>query len=122
AAVIGQLSRRSGRIRVTESLSASLLVVVGVIAYATLIVLTRLPSGTQAILVSLTAAGVALVVARTTDMVLPWPRLAPQVPRGAAGVVVGAMLGTAIAGYLGRIVAGFTPGSAALLGLVTAMA
>jgi len=121
-AVVGQLLRRPGRIRVTESLSASLVVVAGVIAYAVLIVLTRLPSGTQAILVCLSAAGVALIVARVTDTVLPWPRLAPQVPRGAAGVVLGAMFGTAAAGMLGRYVAGFTPGSAALVGVATAMA
>ena len=60
---------------------------VGVVAFATLIVLSRIPAGTQAIAVCLAAAGVALTVARLTDAVLPWPRLAPQVPRGAAGVV-----------------------------------
>lgn len=122
AGVVGQLVRREGRIRVTESLGATLVVAVGVIAYATVIVLTRLPSGTQAILICLTAAGVALVVARVADAVAPWPRLAPQVPRGALGVVLGAMLGTGAAAGLGGFVVGFSPTSAALAGLVVAVA
>src|SRR6266511_960250 len=77
-------------------------VVLGVVAFATLVVLTRHPGGTQAIVACLVAAGVSLVVARLTDIVLPFPRLAPQVPRGVAGVVLGAMMGTgaaAVAGY-----------------------
>lgn len=122
AGIVGQLVRREGRIRVTESLGATLVIVVGVIAYATLIVLTRLPIGTQAIFVCLAAAGLALVVARLVDTVAPWPRLAPQVPRGSAGVVLGAMLGTAAAAYLGSYLRGFEPGNAALIGLVAAVA
>lgn len=122
AGVVGQLVRREGRIRVTETLGATLVIVVGVIAYATLIVLTRLPIGTQAITVCLAAAGVALIVARLVDTVAPWPRLAPQVPRGSLGVVLGAMLGTAAAAYLGSYIRGFEPANAALVGLVTAVA
>lgn len=119
--VIGQLVRREGRIRATESLSATLVIVVGVIAFASLIVLTRLPLGTQAITVCLSAAGVALVTARLADTVTPWPRLAPQVPRGALGIVLGAMLGTLTAAVLGSYIVGFTPASAALVGVVTAV-
>jgi hypothetical protein len=120
--VVIQLARREGRIRVTESLGATLVIVVGVIAYGTLVVLTRLPIGTQAITVCLTAAGVALIVARLVDTVAPWPRLAPQVPRGSLGVVLGAMLGTAAAAYLGSYIRGFEPGNAALVGVATAVA
>lgn len=122
AGVAGQLVRREGWIRLTESLAASLLVVLGVLGYATLIVLTRLPGGTQTIIVGLVAAGLALVVARTADTVAPWPRLAPHVPRGALGVVLGAMLGTAAAAYLGSYIRGFEPANAALVGLATAVA
>lgn len=122
AGVIGQLVRREGRIRVTETLGATLVIVVGVVAYATLIVLTRLPIGTQAITICLAAAGVALIVARLVDTVAPVPRIAPQVPRGSLGVVLGAMLGTAAAAYLGSYIRGFEPGNAALVGLVTAVA
>ncbi|WP_425567638.1 hypothetical protein [Plantactinospora mayteni] len=120
--VLGQLVRRADRARVTESLGATLFIVVGVVAFGTLIVLSRIPKGTQAIFVCLTAAAVALTVARVTDAVLPWPRLAPQVPRGAAGVVIGAMLGTLAAGILGSYLVAFTPTSAAVVGLVTAAA
>jgi hypothetical protein len=122
AGVIGQLVRREGRIRATESLGATLVVVVGVIAFASLIVLTRLPIGTQAITICLSGAGVALVTARLTDTVAPWPRLAPQVPRGALGIVLGAMLGTLTSAILGGYIVGFTPTSAALVGLVTVIA
>jgi hypothetical protein len=120
--VVWQLVHREGRIRVTETLGATLVIVVGVIAYATLVVLTRLPIGTQAITICLAAAGVALIVARLADTVAPWPRLAPQVPRGSLGVVLGAMLGTAAAAYLGSYVRGFEPANAALVGVVTAVA
>jgi hypothetical protein len=122
AGVGGQLVRQQGRLRVTESLGATLVIVVGVIAFATLIVLTRLPLGTQAITVCLAATGVALVVARLVDTVAPWPRLSPQVPRGSLGVVVGAMVGTVVAAFLGSYLRGFNPGSAALVGLVAAVA
>ncbi|MFG1952356.1 hypothetical protein [Micromonospora sp. NPDC048830] len=118
--VLGQLFRRVDRVRVTDSLGSTLLIVVGVVAFGTLIVLGRVPAGTQAITICLTAAGVALTVARLTDAVLPWPRLAPQVPRGAAGVVAGAMVGTLTSALLGSFLVSFTPTSGALVGLVTA--
>ncbi|MFK3985005.1 hypothetical protein ACI2K4_32115 [Micromonospora sp. NPDC050397] len=120
--VLGQLVRRADRAQVTESLGATLMVVIGVVAFASLIVLSRLPLGTQAIFVCLAGSGVALVVARLVDAVLPWPRLAPQVPRGAAGVVLGAMLGTLASGVIGGYVVGFTPTSGAVVGLVAATA
>ncbi|MFC4016898.1 hypothetical protein ACFOW4_02925 [Micromonospora sp. GCM10011542] len=122
AAVLGQLVRRVDRVRVTDSLGTTLLIVVGVVAFGTLIVLSRIPAGTQAITVCLTASGVALTVARLTDAVLAWPRLAPQVPRGAAGVVAGAMVGTLVSAVLGSyLVAPFTPTRAAMIGLVAAV-
>lgn len=122
AAVAGQLVRPEGRIRFTESVWAALVVSVGVTAYATLVVLTRLPGGTQTITVSLAAAGVAVTVARFIDAFVPWPRLSPQVPRGAPGVVLGPMLGTGLAAFLGSYLVGFDPTTAALAGLVAAVA
>ncbi|GIJ36788.1 hypothetical protein [Micromonospora andamanensis] len=122
AAVLGQLVRRVDRVRVTDSLRTTATIVFGVVAFATLIVLTRIPAGTQAIAVCLTAAGVALTVARLTDAVAAWPRLAPQVPRGAAGVVGGAMVGTLASALLGGyLVTPFTPTRAAIIGLVAAV-
>ncbi|MFV2113326.1 hypothetical protein ACFHW0_13425 [Micromonospora sp. LOL_025] len=120
--VLGQLVRRVDRVRVTDSLGSTLLIVVGVVAFATLIVLSRIPAGTQAITVCLTASAVALTVARLTDAFAPWPRLAPQVPRGAAGVVAGAMVGTLVSALLGSyLVTPFTPTRAAIIGLVAAV-
>nr|WP_117215266.1 hypothetical protein [Allorhizocola rhizosphaerae] len=120
--VIGQLAMREGRARVTESLGATTIIVVGVVAFATLLVLVRIPLGTQAITVCLASCGVALTIARLTDVFVPYPRLAAQVPRGAAGVVLGTMIGTAVAAYMGRYLVFFTPQSAALVGAAAAVA
>lgn len=120
AGVIGQLVRPHDRARVTDSLGSTLLIMVGVVSFGTLIVLSRIPVGTQAIFVSLAATGVALVVARLADAVMPWPRLAPQVARGAAGVVLGAMVGTLTSAIIGIYLVGFTPTSGAVVGLVAA--
>lgn len=122
AGVIGQLARRTSRVRATESLSATLIVVIGVVAFATLIVLTRVTVGTQAIVVSLAATAASLVVARVLDAIVPFPRLAPQVPRGASGVVVGAMVGSATGAVLGSLIFAFDPATGALVGFISAFA
>lgn len=120
AGVIGQLVRKESRVRATESLSATLFVVVGVLSFATLIVLTRITVGTQAIVVSLTSTALSLLVARAMDAIVPYPRLAPQVPRGASGVVTGAMVGSVTGAVLGSLIQGFTPATGALLGFAAA--
>jgi hypothetical protein len=122
AGVIGQLTRPAGRVRVTESLGSSLVVTLGVVAFAMLAVLTRVPPGTQAVDACLVAAGSAIVVARVLDAVAPYPRIAPQVARGGAGVVVGAMVGTAAAGAAGDLLAGIPTLQTAVAGLATAVA
>jgi hypothetical protein len=120
--LIGQLIRPGDRQRVKDSYSTTLIIVFGVVAFATLIMLTRKPIGTQAIMVTLAAAGLSLVVARVTDAVFPKPRIAPQVPRGATGVVLGAMLGTLGAAALGSVlVIPFNPAKGAVLGFVAAV-
>jgi hypothetical protein len=119
--VVGQLARPAGRERVTESLGSTLAVVVGVVALSSLVVLTRHPRGTQSIVACLVAAGVAVMVARLTDIVAPHPRLAPQVPRGGAGVLLGLLVGTGAAAVIGSLAAGLTAGTAAAAGLVTAL-
>jgi hypothetical protein len=120
--LIGQLLRGGGRSRVTESIGAVAVVAVGVVALATPALLARYPVGTEAMLACMLAAGVALVVARVADLILRAPRISPQVPRGAPGVVLGAMAGTAVAGWAGSMVVGLTPTLAAVAGLVVAMA
>lgn len=120
AGVLGQLVRPADRKRVTDSLGTTLLLVVGVVAFATLIVLSRVPRGTQVIFVCLAGTAVALVVARLVDAVFPRPRLAPQVPRGAAGVVAGAMAGTLTSAVIGSFLYSFSPTTGAIIGLITA--
>lgn len=121
ASVLGQLALRTERARVVESLGATMLIVVGVVAFATLIVLGRLPTGgAQASFITLTAAAVALTVAHLVDAVLPRPRMAPQVPRGATGVIVGAILGALAGAGLGALLVGFTPTTGAVVGVAAA--
>jgi hypothetical protein len=120
--VIGQLLRGAGREGVTESLGATLAAVVGAVAFASLLVLNRHQLGTQSIVACLSAAAVALVVSRLSDIVLTTPRTSPEVPRGAIGVILGAMAGTAAAAAAGSQLVGLHPPRTALAGLVTAMA
>jgi hypothetical protein len=121
AAVVAQQFREADRQQARDALGAGLLLVLGPVGYASLIMLTRKPIGTQAIGVCLAAAAVALLVARVTDAVFPKPRIAAQVPRGATGVILGAMLGTLAAAGLGSVlVLPFTPAKGAILGLIAA--
>jgi hypothetical protein len=121
AAVIGQLLRRAGRVRVTESLGSSLMVVLGAVAFATMIVLSRMPLGTQVISACVVGAGVALVVAHLADVVMPLLRVAPQVPRGGAGIIAGAMVGTMVAGLAGYLLEGLSTLPTAIAGLAAAV-
>jgi hypothetical protein len=116
-----QVIRAADRARIRDTVASTFFIVFGVVAFATLIALTRKPVGTQTVLVFLTATGVALVTARLLDAVFAKPRIAPQVPRGGTGIVVGAMLGTLAAAGLGSVlVLPFTPANGAILGLVAA--
>jgi hypothetical protein len=122
AALIAQLVRAEDRARINDSWRTTLVIVLGVVAYAIPVVLTRQEIGTQTVIVCSAAAGVALLVARAADAAFPKPRIAPQVPRGATGVVLGAMLGTLGAAGLGSVlVLPFTPAKGAVLGLIAAV-
>jgi hypothetical protein len=120
-AIVGQTFRAEDRLHLRDSLSGTLLIVVGVVSFAQLIVLTRKPVGTQAVLVCLTAVAIAVLAAHLIDAFFPRPRIAPQVPRGATGIIAGAMLGTLAAAVLGSVlVLPFTPAKGAVLGFVVA--
>jgi hypothetical protein len=122
AAIAGQLFRAEDRARVKDSWRATLWIVLGVVAYAIPMILTRQPVGTQTMIVSAAGAGAALFVARLADAIFPKPRIALQVPRGATGVVLGAMLGTLASAALGSVlVLPFTPAKGAIVGLVAAV-
>jgi hypothetical protein len=121
AALLGQLADR-GRTRVTAALADTMLGAVLVTAAACLVALRDRPSGGEALLVLLVAAGAALLAGRLVDEVLPRPALSPGAARGGAGlllalaVAVGAAVLTA--GNDGRV----TAGDGALLGLVAGVA
>jgi hypothetical protein len=122
AAMVGQLIRAGDRSRITDSWRTTMLIVFGVVAYAIPIVLTRQEVGTQTVIVTAAAAAVSLLVSRTTDAIFPRPRIAAQVPRGATGIVLGAMLGTLAAAGLGSVlVLPFTPAKGAVVGLIAAV-
>jgi hypothetical protein len=117
---LGQLLWREGRVRIGESFGMTAVVLLGTMAYSVYLVLVRYPLGAQTTVISLAACAVALSVARFADTLIPLPRMAPQVPRGAAGVIIGTMLGTLVAAYIGAYLLGYTPKSAALVGALAA--
>lgn len=119
--MIGQLLRRDGRTRVTESVGATLSVVLGVVAFAMLIVLRRHDLGKESIAACLAAATVGIVVARSLDVILPFPRTTPQVARGTIGILVGAMAGTVAAAVVASGLVGMHPSRTVIAGLVTAV-
>ncbi|GLW33888.1 hypothetical protein Areg01_68260 [Actinoplanes regularis] len=122
-AMAGQAIRARDRQRISDSWRTTLLIVLGVVAYAIPITLSRQSLGSQAILVCCTGAGLAVLVARLTDAVFPQPRIAAQVPRGGVGIVLGAMVGTFAAAWLGsQLVLPFTPAKGAVIGLISAVA
>lgn len=122
AAMIGQLVRRGARTSVTESLGASLVMVVGVVAFATLIVLSRMELGRESIAACLVGATVALVLARVCDVVFPYPRATPQVARGTIGIILGAMGGTVASALVASVLVGMHPSRTVFAGLLTAVA
>lgn len=119
--LVGQAVRRESRLQLRDSLGGTFVIIVGVVLLAMLLVLTRLPVGSQAVVVGLTSVCAALTIAHLADAVFPKPRIALQVPRGATGVILGAMLGTfAAAGFGSVLVYPFTPANGAVLGLIAA--
>jgi hypothetical protein len=122
AGMIGQLARRDGRNQVAESVGATLIMVVGVVAYASLITLSRNQLGPESIAACFAGAAVAVVVARALDAVVPFPRTTPQVARGTIGVIVGAMLGTVASALVASGLVGMSPGRTVYAGLLTAVA
>jgi hypothetical protein len=121
AAILGQLALRGGRAGVTESLGVTMVVVVGVCAFAAFAVLARQPLGAQVLLTTLSAVGVGLATARWCDVIAPIPRISPQVPRGSSGIVAGAMTGTAAGAVAGGLVEGMSVLSGALVGMAAVL-
>ncbi|WP_147144538.1 hypothetical protein [Stackebrandtia albiflava] len=117
-AVIGQFFRGEAREKLTVSMGAAAYLAVLAAAYSGFIGLLRHPGGQAALWTCVIAAGTAVMTARAIDLTIPKPRINRQVPRGAFGVVIGGMVGTAAAAYAGVLLDGPTPDKAAMGGLV----
>ena len=93
ATVVAQLVRGGARRHVTEAFGATMTLVVGVVALASTVSLHRQSGGPGLLVTCLVAAGVGLVVARVTDLVVPGPNVHYAVPRGLVGIGVGSVVG-----------------------------
>ena len=119
ASLLHQLMR-SNRSRVTESLADTLVVVVGSVAASCLLALALTEGGEQVLLVSLSAAGAALLAGRVGDQLAPRPGLAIGSTRGWPGLLLGLGSGVSAALLVADMGSELPLVSSALLGLVTA--
>ena len=118
--MVGQLIRRDGRTKVTEGIGTTVTLILGVVAYATLVVLIRTELGVEAVVLCVASATIGIVVARATDVVLPFPRTTPQVARGTIGILLGCALGTVAGGFLASVLKGMHPTHGVIAGLISA--
>jgi hypothetical protein len=100
AVVLQQMLRRP-RHDLVASLAGGVLLLCVVAALAALLLLGRGRTGDGNALVALLAVAAALLVGHLVDLVLSRPRLAAEVPRGLAGLVL-AVLAGAVVCFLGR--------------------
>jgi hypothetical protein len=125
AVVLQQMLRRR-RQDLVASLSGGVLLLCVVGALAALLLVGEGRSRDGDALVALLAVAAAVLVGHVVDLLLPRPRLADDVPRGLAGLVLAVLAGAAVA-YLGRGTGGPVDAltalaSGAVLGLVAALA
>lgn len=125
AGFVHQIVRRPPRRRATSSLAGVGVLVMVVVALSTFLPLYRYTEGSELYLGSVAAAGGAVVVGHLVDLVLPYPRLTPGVPRGLLGLLAGIGAGVAAALVIPRAT-GLIEGlggaiGGAILGLVAAL-
>jgi hypothetical protein len=120
ASLLHQLSRRTGRAHVTESLAGTMLAVVAGVSATGLLALRQLDGGESAVTVALVAAGASLLVARAADRVVPRPALAAGATRGWVGLLLGLAAGAASAVVAASAAGVLDAAQAALLGLLVA--
>lgn len=125
AALLHQLARSSPRRLATASLAGINTLAVVLAAISALLLLYRVTDGSAVYVSIVAAAGGAVVVGHVVDLILPLPRITPEVPRGLSALVIS--VGTAIAAVvalsqpdgliesLGAAIVG------AILGLVSAL-
>lgn len=116
ATIVAQLTRGVGRTRVVEAFGSTLTLCLSVVAFALLPFVVR-TDGADRLLQAATAAGVALVLARVTDLVVVWPRLLGTVSRGGVGLAVGTAGAAGAAALCADAQSVATPGLMPALGL-----
>ncbi len=120
AGAFAQLLRRD-HAGIIESAGFTMILCIAVCGYTCYIALSRLGSAPPAMYSAVVAAGTAILAARAVDLVMPDPRINRQVTRGAFGIVIGTMCGTASAAYAGLVIEGPEPSHAAIGGLLVAL-
>jgi len=95
AAMLHQLARSAPRRLATASLGAISTLTFSVIGLSTLLLLYRITDGSAAFVATVAAAGGAVVVGHLVDLLLPVPRITPEVPRGLLGLLLSVVTGVA---------------------------
>lgn len=96
ATVVQQMLRRH-RDELVASLSGALLLVSAVCGLAALLPLGRTAADRTVAVTAVLAVGAALVVAHLVDLVLPRPRITPEVPRGLVALPLAVIAGAGVA-------------------------
>ena len=95
AMLVHQLTRGVVRVRTTESLAGTALLVVAVAALSSLVALARAVDGPRLVLALAVGAGAGLTAARLADAAAPAPRLAEDVAHGLLAVLAAGVAGAA---------------------------
>ncbi len=95
AGILHQLSRSAPRRLATASLAGISTLAVTLVAMSTLVLLFRITDGSEVYVAIVVASGGAVVVGHLVDLVLPLPRITPELPRGLTALVLS--VGSAIA-------------------------
>jgi len=125
AAMLHQLARSEPRRLATASLAGISMLAVTLIALSAFLLVYRVTDGSAVYVAIVVAIGGAVVVGHLVDLLLPRPRITPEVPRGLTALLISVGTGVAAAvtlsdpdgliGSLGAAIVG------AILGLVAAL-
>lgn len=125
AALLHQLLRAVPRRLATASLAGIGTLAVILVAMSAYLLLYRVTDGSTVFLVTVAASGGAVVVGHLVDLLMPYPRITPGVPRGLLGLLLSVAAGVTAAVVLSGP-SGLIEGLAAaivgaILGLVSAL-
>ncbi len=125
AALVHQLSRSAPRRLATASLAGISFLAVILIAMSTLLLLYRITDGSEVYVAVVAATGGSIVVGHFVDLVLPLPRITPELPRGLTALLisVGAAIAAAVtlSGPINLIESLGAAIVGAILGLISAL-